>query len=112
VILCPIRELAIQIQETFQKIIQNLENVDKKVSVGVLIGGEDLKKEKSDLRRGVNFLIATPGKMIYHLKNTESLKFDNLQVIVFEESDRTLDLGFQKELETIIQIMNQKNVSL
>jgi ATP-dependent RNA helicase DDX31/DBP7 len=87
-----------------------MENVDKKLSVGILIGGEDLKKEKSDLRRGVNFLIATPGKMIYHLKNTESLKFDYLKVIVFEESDRTLDLGFQKELETIIQIMNQKNV--
>jgi ATP-dependent RNA helicase DDX31/DBP7 len=55
-----------------------MENNDKKVTVGILIGGEDLKKEKSDLRRGVNFLIATPGKMIYHLKNSESLKYDHL----------------------------------
>jgi ATP-dependent RNA helicase DDX31/DBP7 len=67
--------------------------------VGSLIGGENPKKEKARLRKGVSILISTPSRLLYHLKNTQSLKYDELKYIVFEESDRTLDFGFKKELE-------------
>lgn len=60
----------------------------------LLTGGNDLQEEKSAIRRGVDFVIATPGRLLYHLKSTERMKFEHLRYLVFEESDRILDMGF------------------
>ena len=63
------------------------------------MGGSELDKEKSMLRKGIDILIATPGRLLYHLKSTEKLKsLENLKYMVFEESDRILDMGFEKEV--------------
>ena len=72
------------------------------------MGGENPKKEKSRLRKGVPILFATPGRLLYHLKNTESFKFTQLKYVVFEESDRTLDMGFKKDLEEIVECLQKK----
>mmetsp|Transcript_11854 Transcript_11854/g.10244 ORF Transcript_11854/g.10244 Transcript_11854/m.10244 type:complete len:132 (+) Transcript_11854:148-543(+) len=72
------------------------------------MGGESIKKEKDKLRKGLNILIATPGRLLYHLQKTTSLSLANLKYIVFEESDRTLDMGFKRELEDIIAIINKQ----
>jgi len=73
-----------------------------------LFGGEETNHEKSRLRKGTNILFCTPGRVLYHLEQTKSFKTDNLQCIVFEEADRTLDMGFQESVHKIIKILSDK----
>jgi len=70
--------------------------------VGGLIGGENANHEKAKLRKGITILVATPGRLLYHLKNTQCFKLINLKHLVLEECDRILDLGFKSQLEEII----------
>ncbi len=72
------------------------------VVIGGLVGGENPKKEKARLRKGVTILMGTPGRIAYHLKNSSSFKFNELKYLVFEECDRILDMGFKKDLHEII----------
>lgn len=72
------------------------------------MGGEDIQKEKARIRKGLNILCATPGRLLYHLKNTQSFKYNLMKFLVFEESDIILDMGFKKDLEEIISILKQK----
>jgi ATP-dependent RNA helicase DDX31/DBP7 len=58
------------------------------------VGGEQTNHEKSRIRKGIPLLFSTPGRLLYHLQNTKCFKLDNLKTIVFEEADRTLDMGF------------------
>lgn len=60
------------------------------------------------LRKGINVLFSTPGRLIYHLKNTQSFKITNIKTIVFEQADRTLDMGFQKDVIEILDIFSKK----
>ena len=53
-------------------------------------------------------LFSTPGRLLYHLQNTKSFKFDNLKTIVFEEADRTLDMGFHKTVTEILDCFEGK----
>ena len=69
------------------------------VIAGELMGGENPKKEKARIRKGIQILFTTPGRLLFHLENTQSFECSKLQYLVFEESDRTLDMGFRKELE-------------
>lgn len=75
---------------------------------GAIMGGENPQKEKSRIRKGINILIATPGRLLYHLKNTECLVLDKLETFVFEEADRTLDMGFRRDVESIMGLVEQK----
>ncbi len=74
------------------------------------MGGENIQKEKARLRKGINLLVTTPGRLIYHLQNTSSFKLDKLEVLVLEESDRILDMGFQKEMISIVAELEKKTV--
>jgi ATP-dependent RNA helicase DDX31/DBP7 len=73
------------------------------------MGGESVKKEKSRLRKGLNVLICTPGRLLYHLRNTQSLTFEKLQYLIFDESDRILDMGFEKEMTECLMQLKYKN---
>jgi ATP-dependent RNA helicase DDX31/DBP7 len=64
-----------------------------------IMGGEQPKKEKARLRKGCTILITTPGRFLYHLKNTEGLKISQLQHIIIDEADRMLDMGFEREMD-------------
>ena len=72
------------------------------------MGGESIKKEKARLRKGINILISTPGRLVYHLQNSQSFQAQSLEFLVLEESDRTLDMGFTKDIETIIDILSKR----
>lgn len=74
------------------------------------MGGENIQKEKARLRKGINLLVTTPGRLIYHLQNTAAFKIDKLEVLVLEESDRILDMGFQKEMISISTEFEKKTV--
>uniref|UniRef100_A0A4W4HM98 ATP-dependent RNA helicase n=1 Tax=Electrophorus electricus TaxID=8005 RepID=A0A4W4HM98_ELEEL len=73
---------------------------------GVLMGGEKRKAEKARLRKGINILISTPGRLVDHIKNTLSIAFSAVRWLVLDEADRTLDLGFEKDLTVVLNALN------
>ncbi len=78
---------------------------------GTIIGGENPKKEKARMRKGLNIIICTPGRFLYHLQNTESLNLSRLCYLIFDEADRILDLGFEKEMNQCLDLIKKKAIS-
>ena len=96
-ILSPTRELAIQIFE----VLRNIGRFHT-FSAGLLIGGKSLQEERERLGK-MNILICTPGRMLQHLDQTAGLDIGNLQMLILDEADRILDLGFQKAVDAIVE---------
>lgn len=67
-----------------------------------MIGGEKKKSEKARLRKGVNILVATPGRLADHLDNTKALDVSNVRWLVLDEGDRLMELGFEEEIKAIV----------
>ncbi|NXI47438.1 DDX31 helicase, partial [Galbula dea] len=101
-ILVPTRELALQSFETIQKLLKPF----AWIVPGVLMGGEKRKSEKARLRRGINILISTPGRLVDHIRSTECIHFRRTQWLVIDEADRILDLGFEKDVAVILNALN------
>jgi ATP-dependent RNA helicase RhlE len=95
-ILAPTRELAIQIEETFAKIAPV-----SGMRTAVLIGGEPIRRQMADLARNPRILIATPGRLIDHMQQ-HSVHLGDVTILVLDEADRMLDMGFAPQLETIM----------
>lgn len=96
-IVSPTRELAMQIFEVLRQI-----GVMHTFSAGLVIGGKDLKHEQDRLRR-MNILVATPGRLLQHLDQTVGFDCSDLQVLVLDEADRILDMGFANTLNAILE---------
>lgn len=96
-ILSPTRELAIQIFEVLRKIGRN-----HAFSAGLVIGGKSLQEERERLGR-MNILVATPGRMLQHMDQTADFDFGSLQMLVLDEADRIMDMGFQSALDAILE---------
>lgn len=78
-----------------------------KIVPGYLIGGEKKKSEKNRLRRGVNILVATPGRLMDHIKTTECLKLSNVCHFVLDEADRMLDMGYERAIADISEAIQE-----
>uniref|UniRef100_A0A8C0U6Y8 ATP-dependent RNA helicase n=1 Tax=Cyanistes caeruleus TaxID=156563 RepID=A0A8C0U6Y8_CYACU len=65
-----------------------------------------LKSEKARLRKGINILISTPGRLVDHIKSTECINFRHTQWLIIDEADRILDLGFEKDVAVILNALN------
>ncbi|XP_053775422.1 ATP-dependent DNA helicase DDX31 isoform X2 [Desmodus rotundus] len=76
---------------------------------GVLMGGEKRKSEKARLRKGINILISTPGRLVDHIKSTKNIHFSRIQWLVLDEADRILDLGFEKDIAVILNAVNAES---
>jgi len=103
-ILVPTRELAFQIFNVFQDLCKSSINIVP----GILVGGEKCKAEKSRLRKGINILISTPGRLNYHLKETVCLDLKNLTWLVLDEVDRLLDMGFLSSVTEVIKEVDKR----
>ncbi len=101
-IVAPTRELSIQIFNLFNK----LNKVCVHIVAGLLIGGECVKSEKEKIRKGINVVIGTPGKILYHMKNTKGLQMTGIESVVYEEADQILQLGFERDLGEILDMLN------
>lgn len=97
IILTPTRELATQIYG----VMETLTRCYHHIVPGIVIGGEKKKSEKARLRKGVNILVATPGRLADHIENTSSFNVSQLRWLVLDEGDRLVELGFE---ETITKI--------
>ena len=96
-ILSPTRELAIQIFEVLRKIGRY-----HSFSAGLVIGGKSLQEERDRLGR-MNILVCTPGRMLQHMDQTAAFEVDNLQMLVLDEADRIMDMGFQSTVDAIVE---------
>ncbi|KAI1332382.1 DEAD-domain-containing protein [Xylariaceae sp. FL0255] len=98
IILAPTRELCKQIATVLEKVLRCAPWI---VSTTV-IGGESKKSEKARIRKGVNILIATPGRLADHLDNTKVLDVGTVRWLVLDEGDRLMEMGFEEELKSIV----------
>ncbi|CAG8811828.1 12636_t:CDS:2, partial [Gigaspora rosea] len=96
-VIAPTRELAVQIFEVLRKIGRH-----HFLSAGLIIGGKDLHIEQERINR-MNILICTPGRLLQHMDQTAGFICDNLQVLVLDEADLILDMGFEKTVNAIIE---------
>lgn len=103
-VLVPTRELCMQVYEILQKLLHRFHWIVP----GYVMGGENRSKEKARLRKGISILVATPGRLLDHLKNTSSFLHTNLRWIIFDEADRILELGFGKEIEEILDLLGSR----
>ncbi|KAI9157485.1 hypothetical protein LWI28_023314 [Acer negundo] len=103
-VLVPTRELCMQVYEILQKLLHRFHWIVP----GYVMGGESRSKEKARLRKGISVLVATPGRLLDHLKNTSSFVHANLRWIIFDEADRILELGFGKEIEEILDFLGSR----
>ena len=98
-ILEPTRELAAQVEENFQKYGQN-----HKLNVALLIGGVSFGDQERKLDRGVDVLIATPGRLLDHCERGKLL-MTGVEIFVIDEADRMLDMGFIPDIERISKLL-------
>ena len=97
-VLCPTRELAAQVAENFDRYAKNL-----KLTKALLIGGVSFKEQDTLIDKGVDVLIATPGRLIDHFERGKLL-LTGVQVMVVDEADRMLDMGFIPDIERIFKL--------
>lgn len=98
-VILPTRELALQVHEAFQKVGGPL-----KLRTAVLIGGENIRRQIFDLQKNPQIIIATPGRMIDHLEQ-RTVSLGAVKVLVLDEADRMLDMGFAPQLKKILQVV-------
>ena len=99
-VLTPTRELALQIYGITQQLMTKHSQTH-----GLIIGGANRRTEAERLVKGVNLLVATPGRLLDHMQNTKGFAFGSLKVFVMDEADRMLDIGFEEEMRTIVKMI-------
>jgi len=102
IVISPTRELSLQIYGVLRDLCTAGTH---RQTHGLVIGGANRRTEAERLARGVNILVATPGRLLDHLQNTKGFVFRNLQILVIDEADRILDIGFEEDLRQIIKIL-------
>ncbi|MFZ5640252.1 MAG: DEAD/DEAH box helicase, partial [Bacillota bacterium] len=105
-ILTPTRELAIQVAEEITKIGKY-----KEVRTLAIYGGQSIERQIMALRRGVQVVVGTPGRLLDHLRRN-TLRLDNLQMVVLDEADEMLDMGFIDDIEAILRATPEERQTL
>uniref|UniRef100_A0ABD2WDY1 ATP-dependent RNA helicase n=1 Tax=Trichogramma kaykai TaxID=54128 RepID=A0ABD2WDY1_9HYME len=107
IIISPTRELSMQTYEVLKGLTKHHNH-----TCYLVMGGGDFKLEADKLKKGVNIVVATPGRLLQHLQETTDFLFKNLQCLIIDEADRILDIGFEEELKQIIRILPKKRQTM
>ena len=105
-VLVPTRELASQVGESFRDYGSNL-----RFRISVLYGGVSINTQIDKIRKGVDIVVATPGRLLDHL-NQKTLKLSELETFVLDEADRMLDMGFIRDIKKILQYLPDEKQNL
>lgn len=105
-VLVPTRELASQVGESFRDYGSNL-----RFRVSVLYGGVSINTQIDKIRKGVDIVVATPGRLLDHL-NQKTLKLSELETFVLDEADRMLDMGFIRDIKRILKYLPDEKQNL
>lgn len=100
IVISPTRELALQIFGVAKELMKYHHQ-----TFGILMGGANRKAEADKLAKGVNLIIATPGRLLDHLQNTRGFVFKNLKALIIDEADRILEIGFEEEMNQIVKLL-------
>eukprot|EP00796_Vickermania_ingenoplastis_P008831 gene8831-6214_t len=104
IVMCPTRELVLQVTDTLTLLLRHA----LFLTVGGIHGGESRHKEKARLRKGLPVLVTTPGRLLDHLKSTAAFQVHDLRAVTMDEADRLLDMGFEKSIREIMQLLEEK----
>jgi ATP-dependent RNA helicase RhlE len=105
-ILTPTRELAVQVAQSFRDYGKHVP-----LRSTVVYGGVDMNAQIQELRRGVEVLVATPGRLLDHVQN-KTVMFNQVSVLVLDEADRMLDMGFLPDIKRIIALLPRERQNL
>jgi ATP-dependent RNA helicase RhlE len=105
-VLTPTRELAVQVAESFREYGKNLP-----LRSTVVYGGVDMNAQIDQLRKGVEILVATPGRLLDHVQN-KTVMFNQVSILVLDEADRMLDMGFLPDIKRIIALLPRERQNL
>ena len=105
-VITPTRELAVQVAESFADYGQKLP-----LRSTVVYGGVDMNAQIAQLRKGVEVLVATPGRLLDHVQN-KTVMFNQVSVLVLDEADRMLDMGFLPDIKRIIALLPKQRQNL
>ena len=105
-VLVPTRELAIQVEENVKAYAKH-----SRLRSLVVFGGIDIKTQTPQLRAGVEILVATPGRLLDHVEQ-KSVLLNQVQMLVLDEADRMLDMGFMPDLKRILSLLPKQRQSL
>ncbi len=97
-VLCPTRELAVQIAEEINRIAKHI----KDLHILPVFGGQDIERQIRGLKKGVHIVIGTPGRVLDHLRR-RTLKLDGLEMLILDEADEMLNMGFREDIELVIE---------
>ena len=106
-VLCPTRELSIQVSGELRRVVRHQQNV----TLTTLYGGQASSLQKQALKKGAQIVVGTPGR-VADLVERGSLVLRSLSMLVLDEADRMLDMGFIKELKQITRVLPQKRQTL
>ncbi len=98
IVLCPTRELAIQVADE----IRNLAKFMHGVKVLPIYGGQEIVKQIKSLKTGVQIVVGTPGRVMDHMRR-KTVKFGGVRMVVLDEADEMLNMGFREDIETILE---------
>ena len=104
IVLCPTRELAIQVAEE----IRNLAKYMHGIKVLPIYGGQEIVKQIRSLKSGTQLVIGTPGRVMDHMRR-KTMKMDHVHTIVLDEADEMLNMGFREDIETILEGIPQEH---
>uniref|UniRef100_UPI00358E2BF0 ATP-dependent RNA helicase DDX18-like n=2 Tax=Myxine glutinosa TaxID=7769 RepID=UPI00358E2BF0 len=107
IILSPTRELAMQTYGVLRELMTYHVH-----TFGLVMGGSNRTAEVQKLSKGINILVATPGRLLDHLQNTPSFMYKNLQCLVIDEADRILEVGFEEEMKQIIRLIPRRRQTM
>lgn len=103
IIICPTRELAIQTHAVAKDLLKHHSQ-----TLGLVIGGAGRRGEAEHLAKGVNILVATPGRLLDHLQNTKGFIYKNLMYLIIDEADRILEANFEEDMKQIFKRLPEK----
>ncbi|GAV81604.1 DEAD domain-containing protein/Helicase_C domain-containing protein [Cephalotus follicularis] len=106
-ILTPTRELAVQVHSMTEKIAQFTD-----IRCSLVVGGLSTKVQETALRSMPDIVVATPGRMIDHLRNSMSVDLDDLAILILDEADRLLELGFSAEIHELVRLCPKRRQTL
>ncbi|CAJ1960613.1 unnamed protein product [Sphenostylis stenocarpa] len=106
-VLAPTRELAQQIEKEVKAFSRSLESL----KTAIVVGGTNIEKQRSELRAGVEIVVATPGRFIDHLQQGNT-SVSRISFVVLDEADRMLDMGFEPQIREVMRSLPEKHQTL
>jgi len=107
VIMVPTRELAVQCAQMIERLGEYTN-----VQVATIVGGLSMERQAAALRQRPEIVVATPGRLIDHVRNTHSFGFEDVAAVVLDEADRLLEMGFLEEIKEIVRNMPRQRQTL